>query len=98
MTDALDNCRLCTRLVEDLKGWGDTRICRSCNTLFWFAEVLMESEATEAEIVSTLAFAPHADSLWEIADLKQRTAEAHRLLASYPAVDLVEVVDGVPVL
>lgn len=66
--------------------------------LFWFADVLMESEATEAEIVSTLAFAPHAEALWRIVDSNRRTAETHRLLASYPALDLAEIVDGVPVL
>jgi hypothetical protein len=66
--------------------------------LLWFADVLMESDATEAEIVPTLAFAPHAESLWRIVDPVKRTAEVHRLLASYPALDLAEFVGGVPVL
>jgi hypothetical protein len=73
-------------------------MCRSCMNLLWFADVLMESDATEAEIVPTLAFAPHAESLWRIVDPVKRTAEVHRLLASYPALDLAEFVGGVPVL
>ena len=73
-------------------------MCRSCMTLLWFADVLMESDATEAEIVPTLAFALRAESLWGMVDSDKRTAEVYRLLASYPALDLAEFVGGVPVL
>ena len=73
-------------------------MCRSCMTLFWFAEVLMESEATEAEIVPTLAFAPYTENLWRIEDSKKLTLETRRLLAEYPAVDLVECAGVVPVV
>jgi hypothetical protein len=67
-------------------------------TLFSVAEVLMESEATEAEIVPTLAFAPYTENLWGIEDSKKMRAETRRLLAGYPAVDLVECTGIVPVL
>jgi hypothetical protein len=58
----------------------------------------MESEATEAEIVPTLAFAPYTENLWRIEDSKKVTAETRRLLAEYPVVDLVECVSAVPVV
>jgi hypothetical protein len=101
MTDTLDTCRLCTRPAEVLQDWGGTQMCRSCMRLLWFAEVLMESEATEAteaEIVPTLAFAPCTENLWRIEDSKKVTVETRRLLAEYPAVDLVECVSAVPVV
>jgi hypothetical protein len=66
--------------------------------LFWFAEVLLESDATEAEIVPTLAFARHADVLWSVHDPELREATAHQLVERYSALDLVEVASGVPVL
>jgi hypothetical protein len=67
-------------------------------TLFWFAEVLLEAEMTEDEIVPTLAFARHAEMLWPIRNSDERAAAAHKLVGRYPAFDLVEVVNGVPVL
>src|SRR3712207_5504629 len=98
MTDTLDTCRLCTRPAEILQDWGGTQMCHRCMNLFWFAEVLMESEATEAEIVPTLAFAPHAENLWTIQGSEMSPVEARRLLAGYPAVDLVQCTGVVPLL
>jgi hypothetical protein len=66
--------------------------------LFWFAEVLLESDATEAEIVPTLAFARHAEVLWSVHDPKLREATARQLVERYSALELVKVVSGVPVL
>lgn len=98
MTDTLDTCRICTRPAEVLQDWGGTQMCRSCMSPFWVAENLMESEATEAEIVPTLAFAPCTENLWRIEDSKKVTVETRRFLAEYPAVDLVECVSAVPVV
>jgi len=67
-------------------------------TLFWFAEVLLEADVTEEEIVPTLAFARHAEMLWPIRDPEERAAAAHKLVGRYPAFALIEVVNGVPVL
>ena len=67
-------------------------------TLFWFAEVLLEADVTEEEIVPTLAFARHAEMLWPIRNSDERAAAAQKLVDRYPAFDLVEVVNGVPVL
>jgi hypothetical protein len=67
-------------------------------TLFWFAEVLLEADVTEEEIVPTLAFARHAEMLWSIRNSDERAAAAHKLVGRYPAFDLVKVVNGVPVL
>jgi hypothetical protein len=67
-------------------------------TLFWFAEILLEADVTEEDIVPTLAFARHAEMLWAIRDPEERVAAAHKLVDRYPAFDLVEVVNGVPVL
>jgi len=66
--------------------------------LFWFAEVLLESDATESEIVPTLAFARHASILWTIRDPQQREATARQLIERYAALDLVGFVSGVPML
>jgi hypothetical protein len=73
-------------------------VCRSCLTLIWFAEVLLESDATEAANVPTLAFARHADALWTIRNPQQREAPAHQLVERYAALELVDVVSGVPML
>jgi hypothetical protein len=64
----------------------------------WFAEILLEAEATEDRIVPTLAFARYADTLWDIRDQELRAATARHLVARYPAFDLVEIIGGVPVL
>jgi len=98
MTISLETCQLCDRPAEVLQKWDETRMCRSCVTVLWFADVLLDSEATEAEIVPTLAFAPAAETLCDVRDPGQRAVEANRLLASYPAVKLTEMADGVPLL
>jgi hypothetical protein len=98
MTISLETCQLCDRPAEVLQKWDETRMCRSCVTVLWFADVLLDSEATEAEIVPTLAFAPAAETLCDVRDRRQRAVEANRLLASYPAVKLTEMADGVPLL
>jgi hypothetical protein len=64
----------------------------------WFAEVLLESDATEAEIVPTLAIARRAEVLRTIRDLGQREHAARQLVERHPAFDLIEVLNGVPVL
>jgi len=73
-------------------------MCLSCVTIFWFADVLMEAEVTETEIVPTLAFALHAESLCEIRDPQRRIAEARELLVRFPVVEVTQFVRGVPVL
>jgi len=67
-------------------------------TLLWFTEVLLEAAVTEEEIVSTQAFARHAVVLWAIQNSEERATVAHKLVGRYPAFDLVEVINGVPVL
>lgn len=81
-----------------MQEWDKVWLCRSCVAMLWFADVLIESEATEAEIVPTLAFASHAETLLDIREPQQRTAEVRRLLARYPAVEAAEFVAGVPVM
>jgi hypothetical protein len=98
MTDNFDTCRVCDHPAEVLQEWDKTRMCHSCVTMFWFADVLMESEVTETEIVPTLAFALHAEALREIRDPQQRIAEAREALVRYPVVEVTEFVRGVPVL
>ena len=98
MTDQLEACRLCGLRTETLSKRHGANTCRSCLTSFWFAEVLLEADVSEEEIVPTLAFARYAETLWNIRDSEQRAAAARQLVAQYPAFELVEVVDGVPVL
>jgi hypothetical protein len=66
--------------------------------VFWFAEVLLDADVTEAEIVPTLAFAPLASGLWTIRDRERREQESRSLVGKYPAFELVGMKDGVPVL
>jgi hypothetical protein len=98
MTSQPETCHLCHQLSESVHDRYGATICRSCMTLFWFAEVLLEADATEEEIVPTLAFARYAEVLWPIRNPEKRDAAAHKLVGRYPAFDLVEVVNGVPVL
>lgn len=91
-------CELCSATAVRLQERCGAKVCRSCLTLLWFAEVLLESDATEAEIVPTLAFARHADTLWTISNPQQREAAAHQLVERYTALELVDVVSGVPML
>lgn len=67
-------------------------------TFFWFAEVLLDAEVTEEEVVPSLAFARYAEALWDTRNLRQRIEAGRELVAQYPAFELVEVVDSVPVL
>jgi hypothetical protein len=98
MTSQLETCHLCHRLSESVHDRYGATVCRSCLTLFWFAEVLLEADVTEEEIVPTLAFARHAEMLWPIRNSDERAAAAQKLVDRYPAFDLIEVVNGVPVL
>src|SRR5215204_7126403 len=98
MTSQPETCHLCHRLSESMHNRYGTTICGSCMTLFWFAEVLLDADVTEEDIVPTLAFARHAEVLWPIRDPGERVATVHKLVDRYPAFDLVEVVNGVPVL
>jgi hypothetical protein len=93
-----EQCELCSATAVPLHERCDANVCRSCLTLLWFAEVLLESDATEAEIVPTLAFARHADALWTIRNPQQREAAAHQLVERYAALEFVDVVSGVPML
>jgi hypothetical protein len=93
-----EQCELCSATAVPLHERCGANVCRSCLTLLWFAEVLLESDATEAEIVPTLAFARHADALWTIRNPQQREAAAHQLVERYAALELVDVVSGVPML
>src|SRR5215216_6794978 len=92
MTSQSETCHLCHRLSESMHNRYGTTICGSCMTVFWFAEVLLEADVTEEEIVPTLAFARHAQMLWPIRDPGERVAAAHKLVDRYPGFDLVEVV------
>ena len=93
-----EQCELCSATAVPLHERCGANVCRSCLTLLWFAEVLLESDATEAEIVPTLAFARHADALWTIRNPQQREAAVHQLVERYAALELVDVVSGVPML
>jgi len=98
MTGQPEICHLCYQPSESVHDRYGANICTSCMTLFWFAEVLLEVDVTEEEIVPTLAFASHAEVLWSIRNPEKRAAEAHKLIGDYPAFDMVEVVNGVPVV
>jgi hypothetical protein len=52
----------------------------------------------ESEIVSTLALALRAGTLWDIHDLQQREVAARELAGRYASFDLANVVGGVPVV
>jgi hypothetical protein len=93
-----EHCTVCSTYAVPLHERYGARVCRSCLTLFWFAEVLLESDATEAEVVPTLAFARHAEVLWSVHDPKLREATASQLVERYSALEFVKVVSGVPVL
>jgi hypothetical protein len=93
-----EHCTVCSASAVLLHERYGACVCRSCLTLFWFAEALLESDATEAEIVPTLAFARHAQVLWTVHDPELREATARQLVGRYSALELVKVVSGVPVL
>jgi hypothetical protein len=93
-----EQCELCSATAVPLHERCGANVCRSCLTLLWFAEVLLESDATEAEIVPTLAFARHADALWTISNPQQRENAAHQLVERYAALELVDIESGVPML
>jgi hypothetical protein len=98
MTSQLDTCDLCRHRSESVHRRHGASICRFCRTLLWFAEVLAEADVTEEEIVPTLAFSRYAEMLWLIRSSEERAVAAQDLIKRYPAFDLVEVVNGVPVL
>ena len=52
-----EHCTVCSASAVPLHKRYGASVCRSCLTLFWFAEAPLESDAREAEIVPTLAFA-----------------------------------------
>jgi hypothetical protein len=93
-----EHCTVCSASVAPLHERYSARVCSPCLTLFWFAEVLLESDATEAEVVPTLAFARHAEVLWPIHDPKLREDTARQLVKRYSALEFVKVVSGMPVL
>ena len=93
-----EHCPVCSDRSAPLHERYGARVCRSCLTLFWFAEVLLESDVTEAEIVSTLAFARNAEVLWSVHDSELREARARQLVEPCSALEFVKVVSGVPVL
>ena len=98
-TAQFPTCPVCGRLAESLIPQRDRPdVCGTCVALFWFAEVLLEADVTEAEIVPTLAFAPTARGLWDVLAGERRAREARVLVGRYPAFDLVGVEGGVPIL
>lgn len=98
MTRQLEHCKLCSAPADALHQRYGADVCRSCLTLSWFSEILLESGATETEIVPTLAFAQHAEKLWSVHNPERREQIARQLVEGCPAFDLVELVSGVPVL
>jgi hypothetical protein len=98
MTHRSEHCELCSAPADTLRQRYDANVCLFCLTLLWFAEILFEGGATENEIVPTLAFARHAEGLWSVSNPERRETAARQLVERYPALELVEVVGGVPVL
>jgi hypothetical protein len=98
MTSQPETCHLCHQLSESVHDRYGANICGSCMTLLQFAEVLFEADVTEEEIVPTLAFARYTEMLWPLRNPEKRAAAAHKLVDRYPAFDLVDVANGVPVL
>jgi hypothetical protein len=93
-----ETCQLCQQLSESLQERHGVPMCGTCKTLFWFAEILLEADVTEEEIVPTLAFAPYAEGLWTLRKPEEREAAARKLANYHPAFELVKVVSGIPVL
>lgn len=95
-------CQTCGRLAESVyqRRGADKKayMCDFCLTLFWFADVLLEADVTEAEIVPTLAFASVARGLRTIFDMERCAQEVRSLVAKHTAFELVGIKEGVPIL
>jgi hypothetical protein len=91
-------CSPCLALIETVVRRQGIEICESCNVLFWVAELLFDSDATEAEIIPTLALSERMSALVEQRETTKREAAARELLEEYPSVDLVKLVSGFPVV
>ena len=91
-------CGSCHAPTENAVRRQGLEICSSCNALFWVAELLFDSDATEAEIVPTLALSAHMGVLVEQRETKKREATARELLEGYSSVDLVKLGSGFPVV
>jgi hypothetical protein len=91
-------CGSCHAPTENGVRRQGVELCSSCNTLFWVAELLFDSDATEAEIIPTLALSTHMGVLAEEHETKKREATARELLEEYSSVDLVKLLSGFPVV
>jgi len=48
MTDRYEACHLCALHAEALRKRHSVSTCRSCMTVFWFAEVLLEADPSRS--------------------------------------------------
>jgi hypothetical protein len=91
-------CASCLAPTEAVVRRQGVEICDSCNVLFWVAELLFDSDATEAEIIPTLALSERMGTLAEQREANKREAAVRELLEEYPSVDLVKLVGGFPIV
>jgi hypothetical protein len=91
-------CGSCHAPTEGSVRRQGVEICDSCNALFWVAELLFDSDATEAEIIPTLALSERMGVLAEQRDTQKRETAARELLEEYSSVDPVKFLGGFPVV
>ena len=58
-------CGSCLAPTEKIVRRQGVEICNSCNALFWVAELIFDSDATEAEILPTMALSERMGVLAE---------------------------------
>ena len=95
---ATKGCGSCLAPTEEIVRRQRVEICDSCNALFWVAELLFDSDATEAKIIPTLALSERMGMLAEQRESKRREAAARELLEEYPSVEPVKFLGGFPVV
>jgi hypothetical protein len=91
-------CGSCLALTETVVRRQGIEICDACNVLFWVAELLFDIDATEAEIIPTLALSERMGTLAEKREASSREAAVRELLEEYPSVELVKLLGGFPVV
>jgi hypothetical protein len=91
-------CASCLGPTEEVVKRQGIEICPSCNVSFWVAELLFDSDTTEAEIIPTLALSERMGTLAEHRETKYREAAARELLKEYPSVYPVKFLGGFPVV
>ena len=92
-------CSACRRHASEVINEAGDGLCERCRAIFWAARVLFKKCITdEREIVPTLAFAAQAGAPWTLVNEELPENLAEVFAEAYTGLELVRVVDGVPVL